>query len=90
MILCEHAFQSGALLLSELGTKFGATNAVPVLARIEKTKFKRMVRPGELVVTHVERVEQVGPASFMAGKITVDGQLAVDLACVLSRVEGPA
>jgi 3-hydroxyacyl-[acyl-carrier-protein] dehydratase len=88
VILCEHSFQVGALLLAELGTKFGATSGVPVLARIEKAKFKRMVRPGELVVTFVERIEQVGPASFMAGKVTLDGKTAVELSCVLSRVEG--
>jgi 3-hydroxyacyl-[acyl-carrier-protein] dehydratase len=88
VILCEHSFQVGALLLAELGTKFGATSGVPVLARIEKAKFKRMVRPGELVVTFVERIEQVGPASFMAGKVKLDGKTAVELSCVLSRVEG--
>lgn len=88
VILCEHAFQVGALLLAELGTRFGATGGVPVLARIEKAKFRRMVKPGELVVTHIERLEQVGPASFLAGKATVAGSVAVELACVLSRVEG--
>jgi len=90
VILCEHSFQVGALLLAELGAKFGATSGVPVLARIEKAKFRRMVKPGELVHTFVERIEQVGPASFMAGKVTVEGKVAVELACVLSRVEGPA
>jgi len=90
VILCEHSFQTGAILLAELGTKFGATSGVPVLARIEKAKFKRMVRPGELVVTFVERIEQVGRASFMAGSVTVEGKTAVELSCVLSRVEGPA
>ena len=90
VILCEHSFQVGALLLAELGTKFGATSGVPVLARIEKAKFRRLVKPGELVRTFVERIEQVGPASFMSGKVTVEGKVAVELACVLSRVEGPA
>ena len=88
VILCEHAFQVGALLLAELGTRFGATSGVPALARIEKAKFRRMVKPGELVLTHVERIEQVGPASFLSCRATVEGKVAVELACVLSRVEG--
>ncbi|MEQ1891321.1 MAG: 3-hydroxyacyl-ACP dehydratase FabZ family protein [Planctomycetota bacterium] len=90
VILCEHSFQIGALLLAELGAQFGATRGVPVLARIDKAKFKRMVRPGELVRTEVERIDTVGPASFMAGRVLVDGAVAVELACVLSRVEGGA
>lgn len=92
VILCEHAFQSAALLLAERGTVFGAVHrtsgpgaGVPVLARIEKARFRRIVRPDETVVTEIRLTESVGPAAHLAARVTVDGATALELACVLMR-----
>jgi len=90
VILCEHAFQAAAILLSELDSPFGSTSDVPVLARIEKAKFKRMVRPGETLRTVVQRVEAVGPAHYLEASSTVAGTFAFEVRCVLSRVQGSA
>lgn len=88
VILCEHAFQAAAVLLAERGATFGATSGVPVLARIEKAKFKRMVRPGETLTTTVQLVDTVGPAFYLEARARVGDELALELRCVLSRVEG--
>ena len=85
VILCEHAFQAAAVLLSESGTSFGAQENVPVLARIERAKFRRMVRPGETLETRVRLVESVGPASFLEARVSVGQALVLELRCVLSR-----
>jgi len=85
VILCEHAFQAAAVLLTERGATFGATEDVPVLARIEKAKFRRMVRPGETLVTQVRLVDTVGPASYLEARCEVDGSLALEVRCVLTR-----
>lgn len=85
VILCEHCFQAAAVLLTECGTRFGSERDVPVLARIEKAKFRRMVRPGETVRTQVTLVETVGPAAYLEARATVLGQTAVELRCVLAR-----
>jgi 3-hydroxyacyl-[acyl-carrier-protein] dehydratase len=87
VILCEHAFQAAAVLLCERGTTFGAARDVPVLARIEKAKFRRMVRPGETLTTEIAWVETIGPAAFIAARSSVAGELALELRCVLSRAE---
>ena len=87
VILCEHAFQAAAVLLCERGARFGASGDVPVLARIEKARFRRMVRPGETLRTAVELVDTVGPASYLAARSTVDGAPALEMRCVLSRAE---
>jgi 3-hydroxyacyl-[acyl-carrier-protein] dehydratase len=87
VILCEHAFQSAALLLAERGVAFGATAGVPVLARIEKARFRRIVRPDETVVTEIRLTESVGPAAHLAARVTVAGATALELACVLMRTE---
>jgi 3-hydroxyacyl-[acyl-carrier-protein] dehydratase len=88
VILCEHAFQAAAVLLCARGASFGATRDVPVLARIEKAKFRRLVRPGETLTTRITLAETVGPASFLEAKSSVEGATAVELRCVLSRAGG--
>ncbi|MSR60879.1 MAG: beta-hydroxyacyl-ACP dehydratase [Planctomycetes bacterium] len=88
VILCEHTFQAAAVLLTEHGASFGAQSGVPVLARIEKAKFKRMVRPGETLITAVQLVDTIGPAFYLEARARVDGVLALELRCVLTRVEG--
>lgn len=90
VILCEHAFQAAAVLLCQRGAVFGATRDVPVLARIEKARFRRLVRPGETLTTRVVLAETVGPASFLEGKSSVAGATVLELRCVLSRAGGGA
>ncbi len=85
VILCEHAFQAAAVLLGERGTSFGAARDVPVLARIEKAKFRRIVRPGETVRTRVELVETVGPAAYLEARAAVGDEPALEVRCVLTR-----
>ena len=88
VILCEHAFQAAAVLLTELGQSFGATRGVPGLARIEKAKFRRMVRPGESLRTEVQLADRAGPAAFLEAKAWVGEELAMEVRCVLTRAEG--
>jgi len=87
VILCEHAFQAAAVLLSERGQRFGAEHGVPLLARIEKAKFKRMVRPGETLSTEVRLVDTAGPAFFLEAKAFVAGEPVLEVRCVLTRAE---
>jgi 3-hydroxyacyl-[acyl-carrier-protein] dehydratase len=90
VILCEHACQAAAVLLCEQGARFGATEDVPVLARIDKAKFRRMVRPGETLTTRVTLIERVGPAAFLEAQSGVGDEIALELRCVLSRAERKA
>ena len=88
VVLCEHAFQAAAVLLAERGARFGATADVPVLARIDKAKFRRMVRPGEMLRTEARLVDTVGPAFYLEARVSVGGELALEVRCVLTRAEG--
>jgi len=85
VILCEHVFQSAAILLAERGVSFDPKDGVPVLARIEKAKFRRMVRPGERVRTNVRVAEIVGPAYYIEGRANVDDALALELRFALTH-----
>ena len=84
VLLCEAVFQAGALLIAEGFRQTGAAvAAVPVLTRIHSAKFKREVRPGDLVEIRAELVERLGPAWLLKGSVRVSGKLAlqVEFAC---------
>ncbi len=54
VLLCEAAFQSGALLIAAK-LKKEENGKVPVLARIQEAKFKREVKPGDIIRIKVKR-----------------------------------
>jgi 3-hydroxyacyl-[acyl-carrier-protein] dehydratase len=82
VILCECALQTGAILVSQLTTM--DPSMVPVATRLDGVKFKRMVRPGDVIEIEVSLNEVVSSAYYMTGKITVQGKLAARLDFALS------
>ncbi len=82
VLLCEHCFQSGALLVAPADAP--ASGAIPVLARIEDARFRRIVRPGETLVTRVELREALGPARFLAARVACAGARVAQVRFVLS------
>lgn len=95
VLLCEAVFQAGAVLIGELirrqpvaaGAEAAAA-AVPVLTRIMGAKFKREVRPGDVLEISATLVERMGPAWLMKGKVRVGGKVAVqvEFACAQKGV----
>ncbi|MBU0729380.1 MAG: beta-hydroxyacyl-ACP dehydratase [Proteobacteria bacterium] len=89
VLLCEAAFQTGSLLISEIYLEDDRENkGVPVLTRINGAKFKRAVKPGDTISVIVTIKERVGPAWFMKGKVLVDGKTAVtvNFACAIAEI----
>ncbi len=84
VLLCEHAVQSGALLVSRNLAGFDAADGVPVLTKLSDARFRKMVLPGQTVETRVEVTDRVGPAWILKARVTLDGKRAVELACTLS------
>ena len=84
VILCECAFQAGALLCARDAGQPLAEGAVPVLTRIGEARFKRMVLPGETVRCEVRLDERVGPARWMSAKLSVAGESALRVAFVVA------
>lgn len=73
VILCESAFQAGAILCAR-EVHDAPPGAVPVLTRIGEARFKRMVGPGETVECEVRLEQRVGPARWMSARLSVGGQ----------------
>ncbi len=81
VLLCEAAMQAGAILLSR--HLAAAEGRMPVATRMNDVRFKRMVRPGEMIRMEVQLTDRLADAFFLKAKVTVDGQVTVrfDFAC---------
>jgi 3-hydroxyacyl-[acyl-carrier-protein] dehydratase len=83
----EAAFQAGAILIAK--TQQVGEGQVPVVTRLNNTKFRAMVKPGDTLDIEVELTETVSNAFFLKGKVSVDGKVTVRLefACAAAKVE---
>ena len=77
VLLCEAAFQAGAVLIASWGPL--GEGKVPVVTRVNNVKFRRMVRPGDVLEIEVELNEELSGAWFLAGRVSVGGEVAVRL-----------
>jgi len=86
VLLCEAVFQAGAVLIASGGDI--PEGHVPVVTRQHETRFRRMVRPGEVLDIEARLDETLGGAWFFSGTVRVDGQVAVRLqfACTAAEV----
>ncbi len=84
VLLCETALQAGAILLA--GKVESGDNRVPVVTRMNDVRFKRTVRPGEMIEVEVICRERLADAFFFDAKVTCLGKLAVrfEFACTLA------
>jgi len=85
VLLCEAAMQAGAILLSRHFT--GLENKIPVAAKMNDVRFKRVVRPGEVIRMEVELVERMIDIFFLKAKVTVEDKIAVrfEFACTAAE-----
>ena len=74
VIQLEMCFQASAVLIASLGDP--GTGDVPVVARTDGVKFKRMIRPGEACEIEVTIADRLPGAYYLTGRVRVDGQLA--------------
>lgn len=68
---CECAFQAAAVLIATLGVSTG--DNIPVVARANNLKFRRMVRPGDKLDIYVKLEHQVNDVFYLKGRILCDG-----------------
>ena len=86
VILCEAAMQAGAVLLSRF---FADQDSVPVATRIDKVKFKQIVRPGDEIKIEVDLAEQLANAFFLRAKVSLAGKVACrfEFACTAAAIK---
>lgn len=69
----EQAVQASELLIHALRGPTTEADGVPVLTRLRHARFRGLVRPGDVVTTRVELVDQLGPAFSIRAAASVDG-----------------
>jgi len=74
VLLCEAMFQTGAILMLSIADL--SSGGVPVVTRADKSKFKKIVKPGDVLTILVEFIEKMGPAYCFKGKIMVGGKVS--------------
>ena len=82
----EAAFQAGAILIAR--TQSVGEGKVPVVTRVNDTKFRAMVRPGDELYIEVTLNEQVSNAFFLTGKVSANGKTTgrLEFACAAADV----
>ena len=84
VLICESAFQSGALLCAQEAAEAEPDGAVPVLAKIGDARFKRMVAPGETLRCEVALEERLGAVRYLSAKTTCGGALVLRVSFAVS------
>ncbi|MEK9772361.1 MAG: 3-hydroxyacyl-ACP dehydratase FabZ family protein [Opitutae bacterium] len=92
VLLCEAVFQTGAVFLSDyLQTESLTDESVtPVLSRIRDARFKRMVKPGDVVEISVTLGEKMGQFFTMTGEVRKDDKVALTISYALAMVREDA
>jgi len=89
VLLCEAVFQTAAVyMMKRFSSEIGAGGAkTPVLARIQEAKFKKMVRPGDIIRIETTFKETLSKFHFMRGKVLVEGKLALTVEFALALLD---
>ena len=85
VLQCEADMQAGAVLIARSAVM--QAGDVPVATRLNNTKFRRMIHPGETMDIEVELTERLSNAYFLTGKVSVAGQVATRLEFACAAVE---
>ncbi len=90
VLIQEHCFQSGALLIYLQDDLQGMAGGTPVLTKVEEARFRRMVTPGATLTTRVELVDRLANARYLKATVrSAEGQVA-RLRCALALAETSA
>jgi 3-hydroxyacyl-[acyl-carrier-protein] dehydratase len=88
VIACEAVFQTGALLVARLYPDHTpeTQGSIPVLARIQKAKFKERIVPPASLEMKVELVEKLLQTFMMKGTVFHQGKIAVQVEFMVTLV----
>ena len=92
VILCEAGMQAGAALLASMLAEDSAAGmgpGVPVATRMNDVKFKKVIRPGDVIQLEVRLKEQLAQAFFLQVSIRCEGKLAArfEFGCTIAKME---
>ncbi|HPT93086.1 MAG TPA: 3-hydroxyacyl-ACP dehydratase FabZ [Limnochordia bacterium] len=86
VLILEAMAQAGGLAAAS-SQQTGDPDVIPLLAAVDKAKFRKMVRPGDQLVIEVDVLKVGSRLAKVAAKALVEGELAAEseLTFVLSK-----
>jgi 3-hydroxyacyl-[acyl-carrier-protein] dehydratase len=95
VLICEYAFQSAALIVyaqDDAPNDARAPRGTPVLTKIEESRFKHIVAPGDTLTADVKLNDRLQNACYFSAKVHSQAGLVARLAFVLALIpaEAPA
>lgn len=75
VLVVEALAQAGGIIIAHAMSEEERKNSLVYFAGIEKARFKKIVRPGDVLILEGWVVKRKGPFCFMEGKAFVDGNL---------------
>ena len=85
---CECVYQASAILIAKLGVS--TVGKVPVVARANNSKFRKMAQPGDLLDVHVSLENRYKDVFFLKGRVLRGGETVASLDFVTTATERPA
>jgi 3-hydroxyacyl-[acyl-carrier-protein] dehydratase len=83
VVICESAVQAGAILLSN---RSAASGQIPVLTKLDNVRFKRIVRPGEVIESRVHLDEQLANAFYLSAHVVCQRETVARLSFVCTSL----
>jgi 3-hydroxyacyl-[acyl-carrier-protein] dehydratase len=88
VLLCEAVFQTAAVYIVKMKEGDNGTKGrTPILARIKEAKFKRMVKPGDVIRIEANYKEALSNFHFMRGKVLLNGKVALTIEFALALID---
>jgi len=87
VLQCEAALEASAILIAHMGVS--TTGRIPVAARMNNVKFKRMVGPDETLDIFVKLQDRLQDTFYLRGRVEVDGQVSTSLDFVTTATPRP-
>jgi 3-hydroxyacyl-[acyl-carrier-protein] dehydratase len=95
----DHPIMPGVLVLEALAQAGGIwcllqhpemAHMTPALTGVDKARFRRPIRPGDVVQLEVRVVQMRKPAIRLEGRATVDGELAAEATLMAAFIDWSA
>ncbi len=79
VLLCETVLQAGAYLMAVKMGETASMKGAPVVTRMNKVKFRRMVKPGDKLEIFAEHKRSMMGAHMLSGSIKCEGKAVCSL-----------
>lgn len=79
VLLCEAVLQAGAYMMARRMGETKDMEGAPVVTRMNTVKFRRMIKPGDVLEISAEHKRSMMGAHMLSGKIKCEGKLVCSL-----------